>query len=318
MPPPIITLEPAVNNLTLFGLMSLIWGATWAAVKIGLDGVPPLTLAAARFVLVAAILAAMAGGAARLAFGPRWRRVLASGALINAATYGLLFWGMQSVPSGLSGLLNLALIPVLLFLLAAMVGEERLSWRHGGALLLGLAGLATLFAPRLAAEGQAELPGIAAIIAGTITYCLGSLASKPLLRDAAPLTVAGAQAIVTAFLLVPLAWLAEGFDGARLAALLRPAALGSLAYLVVAGSILAYAIYLRLMRDWGMARAGLYAFVSPVVALAIGRVAFGEAIGLPGIAGAALLLCAAALSLRRGDAPAVAGGRIRAAAIPCR
>lgn len=294
-----------MSNLVLFALMSLIWGATWAAVKIGLGGVPPLTLAAARFILVAAILTAAVGGAARLAFGPRWPRVLASAALINVATYGLLFWGMQSVPSGLSGLINLSLMPVLLFLLAVMTGEERIGWRHGGALLLGVAGLATFFAPRMATQGEAELPGIAAIIAGTVTYCFGSMASKPLLREAPPLAVAAAQAIVSAAMLAPLAWIIEGMDGARLAALAQPAALGSLAYLVLAGSILAYTIYLRLIRDWGMRRAGLYAFVSPVVALIIGGIAFGESIGAVEIAGTILLLCAAGLSLRgRGSRPA--------------
>lgn len=291
-----------MNNLALFALMSLIWGATWAAVKIGLGGVPPLTLAAARFILVAAILTAAIGGAARLAFGPRSPRVLASGALINVATYGLLFWGMQSVPSGLSGLINLSLMPVLLFLLAVMTGEERIGWRHGGALLLGVAGLATLFAPRMASQGEAELLGTAAIVAGTVTYCLGSMASKPLPREAPPLTVAAAQAIVSAAMLAPLAWIIEGMYGARLAALAQPAALGSLAYLVLAGSILAYAIYLRLIRDWGMSRAGLYAFVSPVVALVIGALAFGESIGTMKIAGTILLLCAAGLSLRGQEA----------------
>lgn len=287
-----------MNNLALFALMSLIWGATWAAVKIGLGDVPPLTLAAARFILVAAILAATVEGAARLAFGPRWPRVLASGALINVATYGLLFWGMQSVPSGLSGMINLSLMPVLLFLLAVMTGEQRIGWRHGGALLLGVAGLAALFMPRMAMQGEAELPGIVAIIAGTVTYCFGSMASKPLLREAPPLRVTAAQAIVSAATLAPLAWLVEGMDGARLAALAQPAAFGSLAYLVLAGSILAYTIYLRLIRDWGMSRAGLYAFVSPVVALIIGAAAFGESIGAAEIAGTILMLGAAGLSLR--------------------
>lgn len=294
-----------MRNLALFALMSLIWGATWAAVKIGLGGVPPLTLAAARFILVAAILAVTVGGAARLAFGQRWPRVMASGALINVATYSLLFWGMQSVPSGLSGMINLSLMPVLLFLLAVMTGEERIGWRHGGALLLGVAGLAALFVPRMAAQGEAELLGIAAIIAGTVTYCFGSMASKPLLREAPPLRVTAAQAIVSAAMLTPLAWIIEGMDGAGIAALARPAAFGSLAYLVLAGSILAYTIYLRLIRDWGMSRAGLYAFVSPVVALIIGSIAFGESIGAAEIVGTILLLGAAGLSLRaNGSRPA--------------
>lgn len=128
--------------------MSLIWGLTWAAIKLGLDDVPPLLLAAARYLLTAALLAtAVRGAGAAFAHG-RTGRTIISALLVNTSTYGLLFWGMQHVPSGL---VNLALIPILLFAIAAFTGEERPTWRHASALAIGSIGLVGLFWTRLGA-----------------------------------------------------------------------------------------------------------------------------------------------------------------------
>ena len=122
--------------------MSLIWGLTWAAIKLRLEVLPPLLLAAVRYLLAAVILLAFSVEDVEAAFAEgRTLRTFASALLINTSTYGLLFWGMQSVPSGLSGLVNLALIPVFLFALAALTGEERPTWRHALAIAIGCAGL---------------------------------------------------------------------------------------------------------------------------------------------------------------------------------
>ena len=64
---------------------------------------------------------------------------------------------------------------------------------------------------------------------------------------------------------------------------------------------MAYTIYLRLLEQWGTARAGFYAFISPIVALAVGAWLFGEKVGAAEIGGAALLLVAAGLALFRRD-----------------
>jgi drug/metabolite transporter (DMT)-like permease len=75
--------------------------------------------------------------------------------------------------------------------------------------------------------------------------------------------------------------------------------LASLGFLSVAGTIVAYTLYLRLMVVWGTVRAGLYAFVSPIVALVIGHLLFAEPIGPVEVAGAGLLLAASALATFR-------------------
>ena len=73
----------------------------------------------------------------------------------------------------------------------------------------------------------------------------------------------------------------------------------ALAFLVVAGSLAGFTIYMRLLRDWGAFRAGLYAFVSPVIAVGVGVVALSERFGWAEAAGAALMFAAAAVALRR-------------------
>lgn len=287
------------RNLAYFAAMSLIWGLTWAAVKLGLSDCPPLFLAAGRYLLSAALLTtAMRGARAAFADG-RARRTIASALLINAGTYGLLFWGMQRVPSGLSGLINMALIPVLLFALAAATGEERPTWRHAVALAVGLAGLAGLFWARLDGASEASGLGYAAIIAGTIFYCVGSVVARPLVGPVKPLALTFVQAAIGGTALLALSLTFEPITAGILAKLIQPAALGSLLFLSLFGTIIAYTIYLRLLREWGTARAGLFAFVSPIVALAAGAILFGERVGWAETGGAAALLIAAGVALLR-------------------
>jgi drug/metabolite transporter (DMT)-like permease len=279
--------------------MSLAWGGTWAAVKVGVELVPPIFLAALRYVLVAAALALFVRGFLAPFASGALRRTLITGALVNVGTYAALFWGMQFVPSGVSGLINLSLVPVGLLGFSVLVGETRVGWRHVAAVAVGVVGLIVLFSGKLQAVGsRAELVGAAAIVAATAFYCLGTVLSRPLLGRFSPLQLEAAQAMVGAAGLALLAALLEPISGDTLRALGSPQALASVAYLVVIGTLLGFTIYLRLVRDWGAPRAGLYAFISPIVALCVGWLLFGERIGWREAAGAVLMLAAAGGALR--------------------
>ena len=89
----------------------------------------------------------------------------------------------------------------------------------------------------------------------------------------------------------------EPVSAATFAALMTPLPLAGLLFMVFAGTFVAYAIFLRLVRDWGAPRAGLYAFVSPVVALILGALVLGEPLGWREIAGGAIMLLAAAIAV---------------------
>ncbi|MBZ9865814.1 EamA family transporter [Mesorhizobium sp. CA15] len=293
-----------MSNLALFGLMALIWGLTWAAVKIGLDaGVPPILLAGLRYLLTAGILAFWTHGALSAFAEGRSMRVIISALLTNAGTYGLLFWGMQTVPSGLSGLVNLALVPVLLFGLAVLLGEERPTWRHGLALALGCTGLLGLFWTRLVEQESGNGLGLAAIVGGTACYCMGSVIARPLIGPIKPLTLTAIHAVLGGAALIVVSFLLGEVSATLPGRIDVAPAAASLLFLSLLGTIVAYTIYLRLLEQWGTARAGLYAFISPIVALAVGVWLFGEKVGAAEIGGAALLLVAAGLALFGRDRP---------------
>ena len=129
-----------MTNHLLFLLMSLIWGMTWLAIKVALASVPPVFFGAARYVLASAVLLVAVRGVFSV-FNRRPARVVLSGVLVNVGTYGLLYWGMQFVASGVAGVVNMSMNPVFFFALAILFGQEQPTWRHFGALALGIAGV---------------------------------------------------------------------------------------------------------------------------------------------------------------------------------
>lgn len=285
----------------LFAIMSFIWGLTWIAIKTGVDAVPPFFFAASRILVAGLILLVLAyrKGALVSPAGHVGRLVLA-GLLVNTATYGLLFWGMQYVPSGISAVVNLALIPVGLFTMGVVAGEETFTGRKLAAIALGVFGLGVLFLPKLSAETELPaLQGMMALVVGTLAYCWGSILSRPLFDRYRPTCVSAFHMLVGGSGLLFLALLYEPIDLQTLNAYASPRVLLSWLFLVLGGSVAAFTIYLGLLRDWGPSRAGLYAFVSPVVALALGVALFDEQLGAYELAGSVIMLFAAGLAMRR-------------------
>ena len=115
-----------------------------------------------------------------------------------------------------------------------------------------------------------------------------------MIGQVAPLALTMVQAVIGGAALFVLSLTLEPINATTMQALATPVVLGSILFLSVFGTIVAYTLYLVLLRDWGSVRAGLYAFVSPIVALAVGAWLFGETVGTPEVIGAILLLTAAA------------------------
>lgn len=285
-------------NHLLFLLMSAIWGVTWMATKAGLTAVPPLFFGAVRYIIVAAVMLATVRGVRQVYGSGRALRVVVTALLVIVATYGLLYWGMLFVASGVAGVVNMSMNPVFLFGLAILLGQEKPTWRHALALALGIAGLMTLFSDKASMAGNPrELWGAAAVVAASLAYCLGSVLSRPLLDEVKPAQLSAAQGVVGAVGLTGLSLLLEPVSLETLRALLRPEPLAGLLFVVVGGTFVAYTIFLYLVRDWGAPRAGLYSFVSPVVALFLGAWAFAEPLTWREIAGSAIMLIAAAVAV---------------------
>jgi drug/metabolite transporter (DMT)-like permease len=290
------------SNAALFATMCLVWGLTWWPAKVGAAHVPPILLAAARFTIAGALMLAWAGRDALAVPRSALGRLVATALLVNTGNYALLFWGIARAPTGLAAIVNFATIPVFSLLASRWLEGEPIGGRRIAAIALGALGLALLFATRArVATGSAmasgdELAGLAAIALGTLLYCFGAVLSRPIAATLPVVSLAGWQTLVGGVGLVVLSLALEPVEQRHLHELVRWPTLPALVFLVAAGSLAGFTIYLRLLRDWGAFRAGLYAFVSPAIAVAVGVVVLGERFGWVEGVGGALMFVAAAIA----------------------
>ena len=302
------------KNAALFALMCLVWGLTWWPAKVGAAHVPPILLAAARFAIAGALMLAWAWRDAVAVPRSARIRLLATALLVNTGNYALLFWGIARAPTGLAAIVNFATIPVFSLLASRCIEGEPIGRRQVAAIVLGTLGLVLLFATRaLGATGTAasppdELRGLAAIALGTLLYCVGAVLSRPIATAMPVVTLAGWQTLIGGIGLVVLSLALEPLEARHLRELGRWPTLPALVFLVAAGSLAGFTIYLRLLRDWGAFRAGLYAFVSPVIAVGVGVVVLSERFGWAEGLGALLMFGAAAIAFRRPSAAVRPGG----------
>jgi drug/metabolite transporter (DMT)-like permease len=286
---------------SLFTLMCLIWGATWLAMKLGVASVPAIFFAGTRFVVAGAVLLllAMLRGETRRLGRSEFGRLALVQLLMVVLTYAPLFWGIRHVPSGLTAVLDLALMPVSLLGFGIALGEEHWTLGRAAALGFGFAGLAVLFGPQIAVPTDPlGLLGAAAIVFSAMVYSLGSVLARPLTESTSAIFMSGLTMLPGGLVLTlgALAFEPGALQAARFDWDTR--AWGGWLFLVIFGSLIAFTAYMRLIAAWGPARAGSYAYLSPLIAVLIGVLTLGEHVGLRDGAGMGLLLIAAVFSLR--------------------
>lgn len=288
-----------MSRIAAFALMALIWGLTWLPMKVASEVVPPIFLAAMRFLLAGLCFFVIARAQGLLLRSSQFGRIVAAALLITTGCYSFLFWGVARAPSGLSAIVNLSLMPVFLVIIGALYGQERITMRRVGAIALGILGLVLLFSGRTGAAQGGTMPvlGLIAVAIGTVSYAWGSVISRPLTLSMPPLVLAFWQSLIGGIALVPISLVIEGYDPAHFAGLSDARAIFGLSILVLGGSVIAFWIYLGLVRDWGAFRAGLYAFVSPIIAVAVGVAYADEPFGWSEGLGMGIMLAATALSL---------------------
>ena len=118
------------RNAALFGVMCLVWGLTWWPVKVGAAHVPPVFLAAARFLIAGALMLAWAGRAAVAVPHSARGRLVATALLANTGNYALLFWGIARAPTGLAAIVNFGTIPIFTLLASRWIEGEPIASRH--------------------------------------------------------------------------------------------------------------------------------------------------------------------------------------------
>jgi drug/metabolite transporter (DMT)-like permease len=285
------THRPAWKTLLAFAIIYFVWGSTFLAIRIGVHEVPPLLFAAMRFLIAGSVL--FGWMIARGEPSPtrrQWMSVLLLALLIFLIDYGLLFWAEQRVPSGVAAVM-MATIPVFIALSEILfLGTQRLTVRLAFALLVGIGGVAVLMSHSLNLGGApVDRPGAVALIIGSISWSIATVLARKLPLPPSKVMSSGAQMLAGGIMLALTAAALGEFRNFHPAAVSRGAWF-SLLYLIVAGSIIGFTAYVWLIHHESPTKVGTYAYVNPVVAVLVGYLLGGEAIGLRTVLGTLFVL----------------------------
>ena len=279
------------KTLLAFAIIYFVWGSTFLAIRVGVREVPPLILAAMRFLSAGLVLYGwMAARGEQSPNRRQWLSVSLLAVLIFLFDYGLLFWAEQRVPSGLAAVM-LATIPVFTALAEILfLRTQRLTIRLALALLLGIGGVAVLTSNSVRLGGEPiDRLGAVALIGGAVSWSAASILSRKLPLPESKGMSSGAQMLVGGVLLTLAAAAGGEFRGFQPAAVSRGAWL-ALAYLIVAGSIVGFTAYVWLIHRESPTKVGTYAYVNPLVAVVLGYFWGREALGLRTILGTLFIL----------------------------
>lgn len=281
-------------------LLCAIWGSTWIVIKAGLRDLPVLSSAAARFTLAAAVFVVVAPQLHRREGGerpPRWL-ALTMGLLSFAIPYGIIYTVETVLPSGLTSVLW-AIFPMMTAVLAHQwLPGERLGARQWIGFSVGFGGVVVLFATDLRGIGPSALAAGGLLLLSPLAAALGQVvlkrhgqATSAVLVNRDGMVVAAGALWLVALPLEPLS-----------AAVPSSAAIGSVAYLGLVGTVVAFGVYFWLLRWVSASRLSLIAYVTPAIALWLGFAVGDEPLRGSTLAGTALILLGIALALASGRA----------------
>lgn len=265
----------------------LVWGSTYLAMRIAIEAVPPLLMSGIRYILAGVLLLAflrwrgMPWPARR-----QWRDAGMVGILLMVGGNGLVGLAMErGVSSGMSALL-VSLTPLFALLFASFWGQpvQRRDW---AGIALGMGGIALLNSGQ---ELSASPAGALLLMSAALIWAFGSIWGKHLQQP--PAFMAGAvQMLVGGLALL----LAGGLSGEVITVVPPAKALWAMVYLVLLGSLLGFTAYAWLLANVRPALATSYAYVNPVVAVALGVWLGGEQVERVELLGMVVMLAGVVL-----------------------
>jgi drug/metabolite transporter (DMT)-like permease len=281
-------------NALLFGLVCLIWGSTWLAIKVGLVGVPPFLGAGLRFV-VAALLVGLVLAARRQPI--RLTRadricILSLGLLVFWINYAAVYWAEMRISSGLTAVL-FSTMPLTTALLSRFwMRSETLSGRKIAGILIGVAGTALLFAPNERVGLQQAL-GMIAALGASLCSAISLVVLKRHGGQSDPFVLNGFGMGIGAVCLLAMSAVLEQ----SAAVVWSWSNVLALFYLAVLGSVVAFWIYYRLIKAMDATRVSLTTLIIPIVALVLGHLLLGETVTPLTVAGIATVLAGVAVAI---------------------
>lgn len=279
-----------LQRWVLLGTLALLWGPSFLVIKIGLEDIPPITLAAARVAIAAVVLYGLVrlSGARMPRDAGFWKRFTVMGIIANVVPFSLLMLGETVAPSSIAAIFN-GFAPVVTVIVAHLViPEERITPLTSIGILLGFAGILLLFLPTAmeGVEGNDVLLGMLAFTGMSIGYGVSVVYSRVKLRGRPRYVGPTAQLASASLFLIPIALLAEG---SRLHIPNLDSTL-ALLWLALVATALAYVVYYALLEIAGATFLSLVTFLIPPIGVLLGVLLLGETLEWNAILGCGLIL----------------------------
>jgi drug/metabolite transporter (DMT)-like permease len=283
------------------GTVYIVWGSTYLGIAYMVESIPPLLGAGTRFLVAGSLLVTFLvarqrwqrarGGAdgAGLRWPRRveWRTAFIVGALLLLGGNGMVSIAETTIPSGIAAVI-IATTPIWMSVIEALLTRRMPSLLAIGGLLVGLAGVALLLLPATGV-GALDPAGIGLLVLATVCWASGSLYARRGPLPANQLLGTGMEQLAGgAVIFVAAAALGEfgQFDPGAV----TTASLLALAFLILFGSLAAFTAYVWLLNHVAVTTVATYAYVNPVVAVALGVAFRGETMTLRSLLAAGLII----------------------------
>jgi drug/metabolite transporter (DMT)-like permease len=263
-----------VKIVSVFVLICFIWGSTWLAIRIGLETLTPMFSAGVRFIL-ASLMILLWMKYRGLDFHKdslSIRLYILMGIFSFVIPFGLVYWAEQFVPSGLAAVL-FAVFPFFVVLFSyLLIPSESIGFLRIIGIIIGFAGILVIFSDDLGGDITSYLLGMSAVvISGIMQAAIAVIIKKyghhlnPFTMNFIPMTIAGISLFLGALIFEDLSNMVFS-TGAVL----------SMFYLALFGSIVTFTSYYWLLKRVNVILLSLTAFITPIVALVIGWLAYNE------------------------------------------
>ena len=261
------------------GAVCIIWGTTYLALRVGVTQFPPFLFSGIRFLIAGPILLAIVFIFGKVSF-PTRKIILqqaVSGLLLCAFGVGIVGWSEMYVSSGLAAIIC-SVMPIWVILInLAFTSDDQPAFPVVLGLLIGLAGIIIIFGEHLSDFSEPSyLVGISMTFAGNICWAFGTVWVKKKTVSTDPFLAAGLQMLFGGMFLIPMSlvfdsYVAIHWSGDMVAALI---------YLILFGSVAAYACYSYAIKKLPMTTVSLYAYINPIVAVILGAVILHERLNM--------------------------------------
>ena len=287
-------------------IVYVFWGGTYLGMRVGDETIPPLVLAAVRYLIAGLIMFPIAwrqaGSAARASGAGRYRPSRAE--WVGCAVVGILLLGANgavcvgetTVPSGLTALL-IATVPLWLLGMDAVLNHARLGLAPVAGLAIGLAGVG-LLSGLGGGKAGVSASGVVIILCAAAAWALGTIMARRVRTPSSPALTSAMQLLIGGAVLLVLAAVTGEFGSFRLSGVSERSWI-ALGYLIVVGSIVAFSAYVIAVRMLPTATVATYAYVNPVIAVLLGTLILNEPVTPGMLAGGVLIVGAVVLVVRR-------------------